>query len=147
MLTIATHTGTNFPPDLAAKCAEYLCRPGSEMQAYFRQIAAGEFVDDDLNMKISVATRIYDDEINPLGWASVSQWAGQPSLQVSVFPLFRRRGLGSALASVLTAAGDIPLAYVAVFSEHCIHMAKRCGFNTVALFQRVEDGWIKRSEQ
>lgn len=147
MLKIATHTGTNFPPDLAAKCAEYLCKPGSEMQQYFKEIAEEKYDDRDLAMKISVATKINDDEILPVGWASVYQWAGQPSLQCSVFPHFRRRGLASALASVLTAGGEIPMGYVSVFSEHCIRMAKRCGFITVALFKRVEDGWIKQSEQ
>jgi hypothetical protein len=147
VLTIATHAGTNFPPDLAAKCAEYLCKPGSEMQHYFREIAGEEYDDRDLNMRISVATQIKDDEIVPVGWASVYQWAGAPALQCSVFPLYRRRGLASALASVIAAGGDIPLGYVAVFSEHCVRMAKRCGFGTVALFRRVEDGWIKQSEQ
>lgn len=117
------------------------------MQGYFLDIADRKYEDCDLNMKIAVATRIVDDEIVPVGWASIYQWAGAPALQCFVFPAYRNRGLASALASSLTALGELPMAYVAVFSDLCIGMAKRCGFRTVANYKRVEDGWIKCSEQ
>lgn len=147
MLTITTHTGTDMPPDLAAKCAGVLCRIGSDMQGYFLDMADGRYEDCDLNMKIAVATKIVDDEIVPIGWACLHQWNGAPSLQCFVFPQHRSRGLGSALAAALTATNEIPLNYVAVFSDSCIGMAKRCGFREVAHYKRVDDGWIKSSEQ
>jgi GNAT superfamily N-acetyltransferase len=148
VLQLTTYTTDTLPPAIAEVCFDCLCNSGSEMQGVFQAIAHGPPFDgwvQPAGLVISVACIIREDEVVPIAWASVSHWNEAPSIQVYVHPIYRRRGLASALVSMLTVEGSIPLETANVFSPYSITLAKRAGFRSVNEWKRVEDGWIKVS--
>jgi len=140
---ITTHTPTNVPPRLAELCAETLCKPGGEIAAMFHDIAGHE-PDAWAGATIAIATRADEaDNVVPIGWATLTEWEGQPSLQASVFPAYRHYGLASALTTALTVLSHCSLAEVRVFHPRLVNAAKRAGFKDVQLWQRSDDGWVR----
>jgi hypothetical protein len=140
---ITTHTPTNVPPRLAELCAELLCKRGSEMSAMFHSIANHE-PEAWVGATIAIATKTDEaDNVVPIGWASLTEWDGQPSLQASVYPSFRHYGLASAMTTALTVLSHCSLAEVRVFHPRLVNAAKRAGFKDVQLWQRSDDGWVR----
>lgn len=121
-----------------------MCRPGSEMQQVFREIAALEYDEPPhACLRFAVAMKMHGEENLPIGWAAICRWQDAPALQGFVFPNYRQRGLASALVSAITVDGDVPLEEGHVFSEQFASIATRAGFRTVKLWKRVEDEWVK----
>lgn len=146
MLQIATYQPSEVFGKSANTCADLLCRQGSEMQAVFSKIAAGAYQDQGDGLTLALASKLEEDSV-VIGWASIALWNGSPSIQASVSEEYRRRGLASAMVTAIVCDMPMPLDHVHVFSPHLIGPAKRAGFKAVTEWQRVQDGWLKRSEQ
>ena len=146
MLQIATYQPSEVFAQTARTCADTLCRQGSEMQLLLERIAAGKYQDGGDGLVLSIASKLEEDSV-VIGWASISLWNGSPSIQASVAEPYRRRGLAAAMVSAIVCDLPIPMDHAHVFSPYLIGPAKRAGFQAVTEWQRVDDGWLKRSEQ
>ena len=143
MLKIATHTPTSVPASLAELCAATLCKPGGEICAMFHDIAGNE-PESWAGTTVAIATRTDDaGNVVPIGWATLTEWNGKPSLQASVYPTHRHYGLASAMISALTVLSDRSLAEVSVFHPRLVGAARRAGFKNVQQWERSDDGWVR----
>ena len=114
------------------RCSAALCKPGSEMQAEFREGAA------------STTVAVVEDGVYPLAWAATHVWRGWQTLEGFTSPRHRRRGLQRWAASGLVVAGHLDLRRpVAVFAPACVELTRSLGFVESVLFQRRDGDWIE----
>ena len=125
------------PPEVAQACLP-LTNDGSEMRHAFAKRARGEAVVDPHGLTVSVLT----DGPNVIGWGSCSIWHQMWQVQGMVAQEFRRRGLGTALISVLLYDHPERAFPLAVFDKRCYQIAQSCGWIDVRLYTLTDGFWI-----
>ena len=81
-----------------------------------------------------------------IAWAASHQWRGMQTIEGFTRDSFRRRGVARLAACMLAASGsitsDMP---TAVFSPHCVEIARSVGCRDVRLFERRGEDWTENS--
>ena len=140
----------NIPHDVLIQACG-LCNEGSDNQKVFeRVISNAELTDDDYSyvMAYCVECDDVDQELQVVGWATVSDWlhgdTTYRAIQIAVAPEHRRKGLGTALFAVvsfgLPTSNPVP---IAVFSEHCLRMARRLDYGAEQFKRDSSDEWYR----
>ena len=116
--------------DLARHCAQFLCKPGSEMAREFKLCRAR-----------TPLCLTYGEDADPCAWIATHVWRGIQTLEGFVAPQLRRRGLARIGVLSLKARDHLDITKpVAVFAPACVELAYQCGFDDVRLFQRTTIG-------
>lgn len=113
-----------------------LTRPGSEFQQEL--LSRG-------NSKTQIAI-VRNGSWRIASWAATHDWRGLQTLEGFTVEPERRKGLARVAAAMLVAGGAIdPTRAVAVFSPHCVEIARSVGCRDVRFFERRGDEWIENS--
>ena len=139
MMHIHCQDSSEIAPSMANALAE-LCKPDSEMQGHFLNLAIHQRAMPD--MHIAVAYTLNDEGFEPWGWAATSMWDGKLCLQQFVKPERRGRYLATSLTAALFLDRGCPQS-LCVFAPETAAIATRLGVTDVRYFKRVEDGWIR----
>lgn len=152
-LLISTTRSSELPLHVAETIRDSLTKERSDTQRAFQEIVCcmlGSQPADlmpDYPMAIALRTDPYTDQLACIAWASASVWDRSLALQAFVREDYRRKGLATALASALVADGILhPEMPLAVFSDECVRIAQRLGFQQIQRYRICDDGWI-RSER
>lgn len=136
-----------IPPAIAQGCVPLTKGIYSaEMLDYFNALANGNIGDTPPDLSLAVALLEDEADMTPIGWASLSLWNSMWQVQGFVHEPYRRRGLASALCSVLLLTHPDRDERIAVFSDHCRRIVTGIGFRNVEQWKAVDDGWIKVGE-
>jgi hypothetical protein len=123
-------------PDAVA-IVRRLTRPGSEFQIEIAGILSG-----DASSVTPLA--LWHSRGCLAGWACSHRWREMQTLEMFTDPMFRGRGIASALAGFLLAAGMIDRTQpLAVFSETTQRIAERMLFRDVRRYQRSGADWVR----
>jgi hypothetical protein len=89
---------------------------------------------------------VADDDGRIVAWAATHDWRGMQTVEAYTRGSMRRRGLARLAAATLFAAGSLSAEKTtAVFSPHCVEIARSVGCREVRLFELRGDDWIENS--
>lgn len=122
----------------AALIVASLTKDGSEFQR--------EVLDRKVTRPATPIAIIRDGGERIIAWAATHEWRGMQTLEGFTREPFRRRGLSRLAAAMLVADERIDTSRtVAVFSPHCIEIARSVGCRDVRLYERHGEDWKENS--
>ena len=137
MNQILLTTVDGLEPGDAVAIARRLTHSGSEFQAEVQQVLAGE-------SSSCTPVAIWNHDGAVVGWACSHVWEGHQTLEQFTDERHRGKGVATALAAVLVAAGVIDRGReVAVFSDATAQIASKLGVAGVVKFERRGGGWAR----
>lgn len=143
MLSVVTYMASSLP-QMVAQDMLPLTKEGSAHSQWLSSIAAGAKnpdIPDDL--VYAVCHKDEDFNLEVVGWTSLFVWEGMPAIEGYVAEDQRGRKVASMLAVAVVIASRVPKYRIATFSDECEAIGKWLGFEEVARFRRVDDGWVR----